>query len=496
MVSSMEMTRAGGILLHPTSLPGTPLIGTLGPPARRWLEWLDASGCRLWQILPLVPVGSGNSPYDGFSAFAGNTLLISLELLVAQGLLKETDLPASDPTAADYELASTAKAPLLTRAAGNFLARGDQEQRRAYENFCRRAQFWLDDFALYMTLHRIYKGASWTQWPEPLKWRDAETLKDFRQTHHREIEIEKVLQFFFFDQWREIKMHAAERGIGIIGDMPIFVSHSSADVWAWPQGYKLRADGEPKVVAGVPPDYFSATGQRWGNPVYHWLTHADNWFEWWVERVRWSLQLVDYLRLDHFRGFVQAWEIPAEAATAQGGRWVTGPGFEIFQALEDSLGELPLIAEDLGVITEDVIELREELRLPGMKVLQFGLESGPDHEFLPHKYPKDCVAYTGTHDNNTSRGWYESQPSSVKRFVKDYLPSNGPIAWRMIEAIWASEAKWAIAPLQDFLDLGTKARMNIPGTSQGNWQWRASERHLNDELALKVSSTLNRPHHR
>lgn len=489
------LLRAGGILLHPTSLPGSPWIGDLGQAAHRWIEWLASTGCHLWQILPLVPTGFANSPYDGLSAFAGNPMLISVEKLADLGIeIQSTPAPHQTGNV-DFNRVQHEKFKKLEHAAQAFLQAPESDFKRDYAQFCMEKRSWLDDFALFMVLRRQRQGAAWTTWEPALKHRDPEALAAFTARNANLIELQKVRQFFFFRQWREVRGAANKRGITIIGDLPIFVSYDSADVWAHPELFKLHRDGSPIVVAGVPPDYFSPTGQRWGNPQYRWSRMQERGFGWWVERVRSTLSLVDYLRLDHFRGFVQSWEIPAEDQTAERGEWVPVPGKELFETLNQELGELPFIAEDLGMITPDVYALRDGLGLPGMKVLQFGLEGGEGHTFLPENYEQHCVAYTGTHDNDTAQSWYRNSSSKTKVFADHRLPGSGSIAWRMLEAIWASEAAWVIAPFQDFLELGGEARMNLPGTLANNWVWRAPPDSLTDELATRIK-TLNERHNR
>ncbi|MDF1500580.1 MAG: 4-alpha-glucanotransferase [Anaerolineales bacterium] len=489
------LQRAGGILLHPTSLPGSPWIGDLGDAAMHWIEWMETTGCSLWQILPLVPTGFANSPYDGLSAFAGNPMLISLERIADPGIEISTPSAPQRAEKVDFNQVERVKLQSIKRAAEALLTSIDADFKRDYAQFCEQNRSWLDDFALFMVIRNGRQGAAWTTWEKPLKRRDPDALRTFGTQNSRPIEREKVMQFLFFRQWQAVRSTANARGITIIGDLPIFVSHDSADVWAHPELFKLDHDGSPIVVAGVPPDYFSPTGQRWGNPQYRWSIMRERGFEWWVERVRSTLSLVDYIRLDHFRGFVQSWEIPGKAETAERGEWVTVPGKELFQTLKEELGELPFIAEDLGMITPDVHQLRDELGLPGMKVLQFGLEGGEGHEFLPDKYKVHCVAYTGTHDNDTAKNWYLTSSTETKVFTQQTLPGAGPIAWRMIEAIWASKAAWVIAPLQDFLDLGSEGRMNLPGTLADNWTWRAPADSLTTELSKRIK-TLNERYNR
>jgi 4-alpha-glucanotransferase len=505
----MKFERASGILLHPTSLPGPYGIGDLGPAAYRWVDWLAGSGCKLWQVLPLGPTGYGDSPYQCFSAFAGNPYLISPEFLVRDNLLTEDDLIgnlAFDPGKVDFGALIPWKLALLDRAFSRFssdlssspssgIGAGPRENpatsspdllgslKASFDSFATENAFWLDDYALFMAVKESYGGGSWDGWPKPLRHRDQAELINIRNTLSYSIARFTFHQFIFFRQWKALRDYAHQKGISIIGDIPIFVANDSSDVWSHPELFFLDSDLKPTVVAGVPPDYFSPTGQLWGNPLYRWDVHKSTGYEWWLERLRATLKLVDILRIDHFRGFAGYWEIPAENLTAEIGRWVSGPGAEFFKAIRSSLGaDLPIIAEDLGVITPDVIALREKFSLPGMKVLQFGF-SGPDNPFLPHSYHSNCVVYTGTHDNDTARGWYESAPDTEKDFARRYLRVDGSdFSWDLIRTAWKSTAVFALAPLQDFLSLGTEARFNYPSRLGGNWEWRVLEAYLTGEL--------------
>ena len=482
--------RAGGVLLHPTSLPGPFGAGDLGPEADQWVSWLARAGCRLWQILPLGPVGADASPYLSSSAFAGNPWLISPEKLAEDGLLSEDDLAPFRGNAtdqADFDQARHVRRSLLALATQHFGDRANQQLREQAETFFESSAPWLDDFALFQVIQAVHDGSPWHAWPPALANRDGRALQAFEEAHSQEIEAEKIQQFFFERQWAQVRELAQREGIAIIGDIPIFVALDSADVWAHRELFKLEPDGLPTVVAGVPPDYFSATGQRWGNPLYNWDEMASRGFTWWIERLRRLMTQVDRVRVDHFRGFESAWEIPASHPTAEHGRWSAGPGESIFQAAEASLGKLPIIAEDLGLITPEVEALRDRLGFPGMRVLQFGFNGGPDHPYLPHRYPTQCVAYTGTHDNDTSLGWYEAAPQAEKEACRRYLRSNGAqIAWDLTRAVWGSPANTAIVPMQDLLELGSAARMNTPGTTEGNWAWRVLKSQLSDQLAKRV----------
>lgn len=496
----MKFNRSSGILLHPTSLPGPDGIGDLGPEAYRWVDFLAEANCNLWQVLPLGPTGYGDSPYQCFSAFAGNPYLVSSTLLYEAGLLTRNDLaqrPSFPEHAVNYGEVIPWKLYLLQRAFERFTQESPAELTTAFEEFKNQQAFWLDDFALFMALKETHNGAPWDQWEEPLRMRQPQALDRFRALERTRIERIQFAQFLFFHQWQALHNHAHQKGIQIVGDIPIFVAYDSSDVWAHPDLFFLDKAGKPTVVAGVPPDYFSPTGQLWGNPLYRWDVHAAQGYEWWIARVRAALNLVDILRLDHFRGFAGYWEVPAGNPTAEFGRWVPGPGAPFFEALQRALGDLPIIAEDLGKITPDVVELRERFGFPGMKILQFGFEGGPSDPFLPHNYQTNCVAYTGTHDNDTARGWYERAPEKYKDFARRYMACPGDaVAWYMIRTIWSSVACFAIAPMQDFLNLGNEARMNYPGRPYGNWAWRMKVSDLSPSLAERIpelNSLFNRP---
>jgi 4-alpha-glucanotransferase len=484
----MKLERSSGVLLHPTSLPGPYGIGDLGPRAHAWADFLAEAGCSLWQVLPLGPTGFDNSPYQSFSAFAGNPYLISPELLMAEGLLEPADLGgASFPSdRVDFCALIPWKVRLLDAAFRRFQESGPSELRSELEAFRDRHAAWLDDFSLFMALKEAHQGARWDEWPEILRRRGSDAMAGTRRELAEGMKRQAFRQFLFFRQWQALRRHAGSKGIHIIGDVPIFVSSDSADVWAHPDLFKLDETLRPTVVAGVPPDYFSPTGQLWGNPLYRWETHHSSGFEWWTARLRSAIQLVDLARLDHFRGFVAAWEVPAGSRTAEKGKWVNGPGRELLSRLGEVLGDLPLIAEDLGVITPEVEALRESFHLPGMKILQFAF-SGPDNPFLPHAYPRNCVVYTGTHDNDTTRGWFNTAPESELDFCRRYLKSDGSdIVWDLIRAAWASPARFALAPMQDLLDLDTSARMNFPGKPSGSWTWRMGDGDASPTLAGRL----------
>lgn len=487
----MKFDRASGVLLHPTSLPGPDGIGDLGPQAHRWVDYISSAGCGWWQMLPLGPTGYGDSPYQCFSAFAGNPYLVSPQVLLTEGLLARQDLadhPSFPADRVDYGEVIPWKLALLDRAFARFQSMAPARLQDELGEFQAAQAAWLEDFALFMALKEAHEWASWDNWPLPLRRRDRAALQAARQKHADAVQRHVFRQFLFYRQWAALRARATERGVRIIGDIPIFVAYDSADVWAHPELFYLDDEGKPTVVAGVPPDYFSPTGQLWGNPLYRWDVHAATGYAWWVERLRALLRLVDVIRLDHFRGFAGYWEVPAGSPTAEVGRWAPGPGRDFVLAVRQALGELPIIAEDLGVITPDVVALRDESGLPGMKVLQFAFSGDPGDLFLPHNYTANCVAYTGTHDNDTTRGWYETAPEKERHFCRRYLASLGhDIAWDMIRAVWASVASLAVAPMQDMMGLGSEARMNFPSREAGNWGWRMSEDALSEPLRARLA---------
>ena len=478
--SSQKRSRTSGLLLHVTSLPGPYGVGDLGPAARAWVDALARAKQSWWQILPLGPAGAGDSPYQCYSAFAGNPLLVSPDDLVADGLLDRGDLPTSvlPPDRVDYRKAGTLKSALLGRAWERFEA-GAGRRRLAgeFQEFITSQGHWLGDFAAFMALRDAHRTAHWPRWPRDLVRRKPAALREARAGLSQPIWRHQFAQFLFWRQLQALRKYAREKGVKLIGDLPIFVSADSADVWANPHLFQLDRTGRPKAVAGVPPDYFSMTGQRWGNPLYDWDVMRADGFAWWVARARAALDQVDLVRVDHFRGFEAYWRIPAHLPTAERGRWVKVPGRELFIALRKQLGGLPFIAEDLGLITPDVEALRDEFALPGMRVLQFGFGGGADNPFLPHNYVRNAVVYTGTHDNDTTIGWFGGLDRKTRAAVRDYAPQdnvNGKWdpAWSLTRLAWGSVADTAIAPLQDVLSLGSKARMNTPGTATGNWRWR------------------------
>lgn len=498
----MRFPRSSGILLHPTSLPGRLGIGDLGAEAYRFVDFLARGGQRLWQVLPLGPTGYGDSPYQCFSAFAGNPLLISLEKLVEEGTLSAADLegaPAFPDHEVDYGRVIEFKPPLLRKASHNFSRAASGADRDQYRLFCEQNASWLPDYALFMAVKEAHGGAVWSRWGPDIAARQPAAMASWNEKLPAEIEAHKYGQFEFFRQWAALKQYARDRGVRIMGDISIYVAHDSADVWMHRELFHLDAGGNPSLVAGVPPDYFSATGQLWGNPLYCWELMAQSGYRWWVERLRAALAVLDTVRLDHFRGFEAYWEVPASETTAVNGRWVKGPGAALFEAAREALGELPIVAENLGLITPEVETLRKRLGFPGMSVLQFAFAG--DHEgaeFRPHNYPRELVAYTGTHDNDTTVGWWTStgvgdstrSPEKVQRereFARKYLDTDGrEINWVFIRALLASVADTVLFPLQDVMGLGSEARMNLPARPGGNWRWRFTPAMLTDQMADRL----------
>lgn len=496
----MRFPRSSGILLHPTSLPGPFGIGDFGPGAESFVDFLYASGQKLWQVLPLGPTGYGDSPYACYSAFAGNTLLISPERLITDGLLTESDVEPIEFNSdrIDFAAVYSHKDKLLRRAFERFRKFADQPALNSFIQFSRNQRDWLDDYSLFRALKNSNDGKLWSEWPREQAFRDKPALVTAQSTLAEEIEAQKFYQFLFFQQWSALKRYCKLRGIKIIGDIPIFVALDSADVWTNPEEFKLDNDRKPIVVAGVPPDYFSETGQYWGNPIYNWEKMSGDGFKWWIKRVQAAFELFDIVRIDHFRGFAASWEIPGTDKTAERGRWVTVPGKQLFEAIRSQLGPVPIIAEDLGVITPDVEELRDELGFPGMKVLQFAFGGDSSSGDLPHNFKRNLVVYTGTHDNDTTVGWFRSSvgESSTREaseidferaFCLKYLDSDGrEINWDFIRAALSSVADTAITPLQDVLGLGNDARMNLPNSTSGNWSWRFEDGALTQDIAFRL----------
>jgi 4-alpha-glucanotransferase len=484
----MDTSRVSGILLHVSSLPSPYGVGDLGQEAYEFVSALIRARQAIWQVLPLGPTGYGDSPYQCFSAFAGNPLFVDPRELVTKGWLTEadfTDAPTFAAGAADYGQAFVWRTNMLRRAFANFAAGQHEADNTAFKQFRQENARWLDDFALYLALKNENGGVDWTKWPRELALRQPQALAESRERLAGEIDFHTFVQWCFFRQWLALKRFANSHGVRIIGDLPIFVAHDSADVWANPQSFQLDGDGKPRVVAGVPPDYFSATGQLWGNPLYDWQHASGDQYDWWCQRLAQALLLFDYVRLDHFRGFAAYWEIPYGSPTAASGQWKPGPGAALFAAATTRLGKLPILAEDLGVITPQVEALRDEFGFPGMRILQFAFGDDPlgplyrPHHFIPH-----CVVYTGTHDNNTTVGWFQSaagqgttrsaeQVERERETTLRYVHSDGhEIHWDFIRLAMGSVARVAIFPLQDVLGLGAEARMNLPATMAGNWQWR------------------------
>ena len=484
----MPFPRASGLLLHPTSFPSQFGIGDLGQEAYKFVDFMAKSGQQLWQVLPLGPTGFGNSPYMCYSAMAGNPLLISLEQLQEQQLLQAKDLKLGMGFRSEtiaYEQVIPIKLGLLRLAYQNFKSGAVPGLHQAFREFCQARSHWLEDFALFMALKDAHWGAAWNTWPKDIAQRQPAAMILWQQKLQADIEMQKFWQFLFLQQWSNLKQYANQKGIQIIGDIPIYVAHNSADVWANPDQFHLNPEtGEPALMAGVPPDYFSETGQLWGNPIYQWERMQAQGFKWWIQRFRTMLDYVDLIRVDHFRGFRAYWQVKYGETTAMNGEWVEAPGDEVFEALRQELGTLPILAEDLGVITPDVEALRDKFDFPGMKILHFAFGSGPDNPYLPFNCTQNCLVYTGTHDNNTTVGWFQSMPEEVRIFVEGYLGgfSDHGIHWDLTRLALSSVANQVIIPVQDLLGLGSEARMNLPSTSGGNWAWRYQPEALTDEI--------------
>jgi 4-alpha-glucanotransferase len=485
--------RSSGILFHPTSLPGKYGIGTLGKEAYAFIDFLKKSRQKLWQIFPLGPTGYGDSPYQSFSSFAGNPYLIDFDLLIEAHLLSEEDLRdvffGDNEEYIDYGAIYNQKYPLLRKAYENFKSSDNLEMRENFEHFKRENASWLNDYSLYISLKNHFNGLPWNEWAHDIKNREHGAMEHYKNELADDIEYHNFIQFLFFKQWGDVKRYANENGIKIIGDIPIFVAADSSDAWANPEIFLFDEERKPVKVAGVPPDYFSATGQLWGNPLYNWQKLKETNYSWWVERVRANLSTCDIIRIDHFRGFEAYWAVPYGDDTAINGQWEPGPGIDLFNAIKSQLGELPIIAEDLGLMTQGVIDLREATGFPGMKILGFAFDSGEENDYLPHTYTKNCVVYTGTHDNDTLIGWFQKAKEEDRQFARDYLNSRSDdeIHWDAIRGAWSSVANMAISPVQDFLGLGSEARINTPGVAAGNWQWRLRHGVLTDELAERIA---------
>ena len=486
----MRFPRSSGVLLHPTSLPGRFGIGDLGPGARAFVDFLAEAGQSLWQVLPLGPTGYGDSPYQCFSAFAGNPLLVDLEPLVGDGLLDAAELasaPIFPAGAVDFGAVIPWKRALLERAAARFREHGAAPRVAEFRGWCERHASWLDDFTLFMALKDAHGGAPWCEWPEGLRRREPAALTAALGRHADGVHAHRFAHWTFFRQWGALRAYAQSKGVAIMGDAPIFVAYDSADAWARPELFHFDDKGRPTVVAGVPPDYFSETGQLWGNPVYRWDALEDEGYAWWIARLRALFEMVDRVRLDHFIGFTRCWEVPADAADAREGRFAHGPGAELFNAVEAALGDLPIVAEDLGVLTPAVEALRDRFEFPGMKILQFAFGGETNSAFLPHAYSSNCVVYTGTHDNDTTAGWWAQASPDERDFLQRYLARevHDP-AWELIRLGMSSVADTFLVPAQDLLSLGTDARMNFPGRAAGNWSWRVPAGALDAALAARL----------
>lgn len=503
----MSFPRASGILLHPTSLPGQMGVGDLGAAAYAFVDFLEETGQRYWQVLPLGPTGFGDSPYQSFSAFAGNPLLVSLELLVEEGLLDEkleegglAAAPAFPEDRVEYGPVIEWKSGLLAKAHANFVARGSEKAKNEYLQFIEQSAWWLDDYTVYRAIKAAHEGQEWTKWDVHLRDREDKAMHFFRENHAEAISAQKFFQFLFFRQWLALAAYANEHGVEIIGDVPIFVAHDSADVWANRDLFYLDDEGNPAKVAGVPPDYFSETGQLWGNPLYRWDLMKETGYRWWIERIRQTFATVDIVRLDHFRGFEKYWAVPGGETTAINGEWEEGPGRGLFDAIRHALGDLPIIAEDLGLITPEVEKLRDDLSLPGMRILQFAFGTDPQADaFKPYNFVRNSVVYTGTHDNDTTLGWFtsegagdstrdEAEVEKERDFVLKYLGTDGrEIHWDFIRLALVSVANTAIIPLQDVLGCGNEARMNVPARESGNWGWRFRAEQLTPAIRARLA---------
>ncbi len=487
----MMKERASGILLHPTSLPGKYGIGTLGRAAYEFIDFLVKAKQQYWQMLPLGPTGYADSPYQCFSSHAGNPNLIDLDLLVKSRLLQPADLedyPHFSDSTINFEGIQQTRLPLLKKAFQSFTTYADSTEKLAYRNFLKDQSKWISDYAIFRAIKANRNQKPWYQWEDPLKRREPEAIQAIQALLHEEIDFNKFQQFLFFKQWIAVREYASNHKVRIIGDIPLYVALDSADAWANPELFEFNGQLNPVRVGGVPPDYFSETGQLWGNPLFRWDVLKAQGYRWWIDRIRTNLFLYDIIRIDHFRGFAAYWAVPYGEKTAINGKWIPCPGKEFFEALRNEFGDLPIIAEDLGVITPDVEELRDSFGLPGMKILQFAFDSSEANDYIPYNYVKNCIVYTGTHDNDTVVGWFENASAADRAYVLDYLNTNDhDIHWSFIRLAWASVANTAILPMQDLLGLKTSARMNLPGTTRDNWQWRVAADAFTPELAAKLA---------
>ena len=479
-----NFTRSAGVLLHITSLPSNYGIGSLGKAAFDYIDFLKSSGLGLWQICPIGPTASGNSPYSCYSSFAGNPLFIDLDILQEQGLLEKKDLETDIEfikNKTEYNKVKEFKNQIFRKAYKNF--HPDNE----FEEFCDTHDLWLDNYAFFMALKDHFNGKSWQEWDEDIKFNKQAAHKKYHLELEDDILFHKFLQFQFYKQWDDLYSYACENNIKIIGDIPIYVTMDSADAWANPELFQFDDNLEPTRVAGVPPDYFSKTGQLWGNPLYDWKRMEENGFRWWVKRIKHLTKLIDIIRIDHFIGFVNYWSVPAEDDTAVNGEWIDVPTIKFFNTVKKELGSLPIIAEDLGAVTDEVRAMRDHFNFPGMKILRFAFGDGMEHEFLPHNYPENCVVYTGTHDNTTIKAWYENASKKERKFLHKYLNYDGDdVVWKVIELAFESRAVFSIIQMQDFLELGEEARFNRPGTKDGNWEWRLKSSRVNEELVKRI----------
>jgi 4-alpha-glucanotransferase len=492
----VKFERSAGILLHPTSLPGKFGIGDLGSEAFNFINFLEGAGQTLWQVFPLGPTGYGDSPYQCFSAFAGNPLLISPELLCNEGLLTKNDIekvPAFNPSSIDFGEIIDYKDNLFRKAFKSFKNKKENDDETAFNNFCIKENEWLDDFSLFMSVKNYHDGIQWTEWDKEIALRKKNAVEEWKEKLKDEILYQKFLQFSFFKQWHNVKEYAHSKKIKIIGDSPIFIAYDSADLWANKNLFTVDNNGKLLTVAGVPPDYFSPTGQLWGNPLYRWDEMQKDNFLWWRKRISKLLEMVDIIRIDHFRGFDAYWEIPADAPTAESGKWVKAPGENFFSTIIQYLGDVPIIAEDLGLITKEVIVLRDKFNFPGLKILQFAFGTGMNKKFQPHNYIQNCVVYTGSHDNDTTRGFFEKAKidsnNKIYYFTQKYLNYYGDnITFELIRIAYASVADIVIIPMQDILNLGSEARMNFPGKADGNWCWRFKWEQVHEGLSQSYKS--------
>ena len=495
------MMRTSGVLMPISSLPSPYGIGTMGKQAKKFVDFLDKAGQKYWQILPICPTSYGDSPYQSFSSFAGNPYFIDLEYLCKDKLLTKKECGSFDWGGSekyiDYGIMYISRYKLLKKAYARFVKNIPDD----YEQFCKTEAEWLDEYALFMALKDANDGVAWFEWDENLKKRKPEAIEAAKKEYADDIDFYKMLQYLFFKQWRQLKAYANSKNIEIIGDVPIYVAGDSADVWANPKQFYLDEDLNPIEVAGCPPDAFSADGQLWGNPLFRWDVMKKDGYTWWTKRISAMADLYDIIRIDHFRGFDSYYAIPAEDDTAKNGEWKEGPGMDLFKVLEKKLGKLPIIVEDLGFLTPSVIKLLKDSGFPGMKVVQFAFDSREDSDYLPHNYPKNCVVYTGTHDNDTVMGWMKTAPKSAVKFAKEYLnlTKEEGYNWGMMRAAWSSVADMAIVPMQDILGLGSEARINTPSTIGENWKWRATADQIDNSIAkklrkcMKMYARLNEP---